>query len=72
MQLLPGGPNAEKSATLPSEWLKGPHFTSDPARQQYVLDNDLLNLPESITSFLEFYEARRLELEKRLRLALGV
>lgn len=72
LQLLPGGPNAEKSATLPSEWLKGPHFTSDPARQQYVLDNDLLNLPESITSFLEFYEARRLELEKRLRLALGV
>lgn len=72
LQLLPGGPNAEKSAALPSEWLKGPHFTSDAARQQYVLDNDLLNLPESITSFLEFYEARRGALEKRLRLALGV
>ena len=72
LQLLPGGPNAEKSAALPSEWLKGPHFTSDAARQQYVLDNDLLNLPESITSFLGFYEARREALEKRLRLALGV
>ena len=72
LQLLPGGPNAEKSAALPSEWLKGPHFISDATRQQYVLDNDLLNLPESITSYLEFYEGRRVELEKRLRLALGV
>ena len=72
LQLLPGGPNAEKSAALPSDWLKGPHFISDAARQQYVLDNDLLNLPESITGFLEFYEDRRMELEKRLRLVLGI
>ena len=72
LQLLPGGPNAEKSAALPSEWLKGPHFISDAVRQQYVLDNDLLNLPESITSFLDFYEGRRVELEKRLRQVLGV
>jgi hypothetical protein len=72
LQLLAGGPNAEKSAALPSEWLTGPHFISDAARQQYVLDNDLLNLPESITSFLDFYEGRRVELEKRLRQVLGV
>jgi len=72
LQLLPGGPNTEKSATLPSDWLKGPHFTSDAARQQYVLDNDLLQLPESITDFLEFYERRRGALEKRLKLVLGV
>ena len=72
LQLLPGGPNAEKSAALTSEWLKGPHFISDAVRQHYVLDNDLLNLPESITSFLDFYEGRRLELEKRLRKVLGV
>ncbi len=72
LQLLPGGPNVEKSAALPSEWLQGPHFTSDAARQQYMLDNDLLDLPESITNFLEFYENRREKLEKRLRHALGV
>lgn len=72
LQLLPGGPNAEKSAALPSEWLKGPHFTSDEARQRYVLDNDLLALPENITDFLNFYESRRVELEKRLRVVLGV
>jgi len=32
----------------------------------------MLNLPESITGFIEFYDARRVELEKHLRLALGV
>jgi hypothetical protein len=49
LQLLPGGPNIEKQATLPAEWLRGPHFKSDPARRaQYVLDNDLQLLPEDL------------------------
>ena len=72
LQLLPGVPNIEKSAALPSDWLQGPHFPSAAARQQYELDNDLAGLPENITGFLEFYEARRNALEKRLRLVLGV
>jgi len=72
LQLLPGGPNIEKSAALPSEWLSGPHFASEASRQQYILDNDLLALPENITDFIDFYESRRTELEKRLRKALGV
>lgn len=72
LQLLPGGPNIEKSASLPSEWLSGPHFASEASRQQYILDNDLLALPENITGFIEFYDSRRTELEKRLRKALGV
>ncbi len=72
LQLLPGAANVEKQAVLPAEWLHGPHFTSDAARTQYVVDNDLEDLPASITGFLEFYELRRAALESRLKSALGM
>jgi len=72
LQLLPGLPNIEKQATLPAAWLKGPFFPSDAAREQYVRDADLLELPEGLDGFLDFYEARRKRLETRLKLALGV
>jgi len=72
LQLLQGAANVEKQAALPAEWLHGPHFTSDAARSQYIVDNDLQDLPASITGFLDFYEQRRVALESRLRQALGV
>ncbi len=71
MQLLQGGPNIEKQATLPVEWLDGPHFASEAAKTQYINDNDLGDLPRDITGFLGFYASRRLKLEKRLRDAVG-
>jgi hypothetical protein len=72
LQLLPGIPNIEKQATLPGAWLKGPFFPSDVARDQYIKDNDLQNLPEGLDGFLAFHEARRKRLEARLKGALGV
>lgn len=72
LQLLAGGPNVEKLATLPAAWLRGPYFTSDATRAQYILDNDLQDVPESITGFLQFFASRREKLERRLKLALGV
>jgi hypothetical protein len=72
LQLLGGTPNVEKQASLPAAWLLGPHFTSSVQRETYVADNDLQDLPEDVTGFLDFYEQRRKRLEQRLRAALGV
>ena len=72
LQLLQGSVNVEKQAVLPSEWLTGPHFTSEAAKTQYINDNDLGDLPQQITGFLDFYDLRRKALDARLRLALGV
>lgn len=57
---------------MPAEWLHGSHFTSDAARSQYIVDNDLQDLPAEIAGFGEFYDRRRTALEARLRHALGV
>jgi hypothetical protein len=82
VQLLPGGPNQEKQATLPKDWLSGPHFTSDAQREQYVRENDLDTLivkdppekvlPDGMLAFPKFFDARRKSLEGRLKRALGV
>jgi hypothetical protein len=79
LQLLPGIPNIEKQATLPADWLDGPFFPKDPpdrqksaAREQYVRDNDLQEVPAGLIGFLDFYSARRKRLETRLKAALGV
>jgi hypothetical protein len=72
LQLLQGTVNVEKQAVLPAEWLSGPHFTSEAVRTQYVIDNDLVDIPIDITGFAEFYDERRMKLDERLREALGV
>ncbi len=71
LQLLGGGPNQEKQAQLPSEWLDGPHFPTPEARESYIADNDLEGLPDDLTGFLPFYAARAQRIEQRLRSALG-
>lgn len=71
LQLLPGMPNAEKSDHWPWEWLQGPHFPSDIARDNYRAQNDLDLLPTSLHGFLDFHEARRMRLSSRLEKLLG-
>lgn len=72
LQLLPGSPNIEKRAALPHDWLNGPHFASAAARQQYIIDNDLLDVPEDLLGFDSFWSRRRSALELRLKNVLGV
>ena len=67
LQLLDGLPNVEKQDVLPSEWLKGPHFASDSARQHYGQENNLDILPDSLGGFLDFYDKRRDRMAVRLR-----
>jgi hypothetical protein len=72
LQLLQGTPNVEKQALLPADWLNGPHFPSEAARQQYVIDNDLVDVPSDLLGFGQFWTQRRTALETRLKAALGL
>jgi hypothetical protein len=72
LQLLAGGPNIEKQATLPADWLAGPNFPSDAQRRAYATENDLLALPMDFEHFLEFCEGRRERMQRRLQSILQV
>ena len=72
LQLLAGTANVEKTNKWPWEWLAGPYFVSDAARDHYRAQNDLDLLPESFEGFLAFSSARRERIEARLRDLLGV
>ena len=61
----------EKQATLPSDWLAGPHFPTDEKREHYLEQNDLHGLPLALDRFLDFHAARRELMAGRLRLLLG-
>jgi len=71
LQLLPGIPNIEKQATLPSEWLVGPHFPTAEKRERYLEQNDLRGLPLELERFLAFHAARRELMASRLRDIVG-
>ena len=68
LQLLAGGPNIEKSATLPREWLEG--LGRKKAAEHRRL-HDLGEVPAAVAEFDEFYEARRDRLLGRLEILLG-
>ena len=64
LQLLEGVVNNEKRAKLPAEWM-AEHFGG--AERQHHVDLHLLGeVPAEITSFLQFYEARRERLRERI------
>jgi len=68
LQLLAGGPNIEKSATLPREWLDGlgPEKSAEHRRL-----HDLGEVPAAMADFNKFYETRRDRLLGRLERLLG-
>lgn len=67
LQLIDGLVNIEKQNVMPDQWIAGPHFQTDAARQHYVDENDLAGLPGDLLGFLSFYEQRRTRMEHRLR-----
>lgn len=71
LQLLEGPANLEKSDTMPRQWLRQRFPGNKDARQDYMTYRDMQDLPECITKFLDFYEARRKRIERRLRRLLG-
>lgn len=66
LQLLEGPVNEEKKAVLPTEWLHR-EYPNPASRQQYCENHLLGALPEGITGFGEFYEARRQLMKARLQ-----
>jgi hypothetical protein len=72
LQLLPGGPNIEKSDMGPAEWVRGPHFPSDEKRKAYLAENDFEGLPLELSEFLTFYRERRARMKARLVALIGV
>lgn len=67
LQLLDGIPNIQKQDVMPGEWLAGPHFTTEQARQRYIEDNDLDGLPGELRDFFSFSGQRRERMAARLR-----
>lgn len=68
LQLLAGGPNIEKSATLPKDWLDG--LGTEEAAEHRRL-HDLGEVPAKMVDFNQFYVARRDRLLGRLETLLG-
>ena len=70
LQLLEGPRNTEKSAKMPDEWL-AQTFSDPSSRLNYKNLHLLGDVPDSITQFDVFYEARRERLKERIRRLLG-
>ena len=71
LQLMEGSANIGKSDKMPMEWVMENYPDRD-AREMYLASHDMHDLPDSITEFLTFYEARRQRIAARLRGLLGV
>ena len=70
LQLLQGAVNIEKNATMPAEWLSA-RYTDDASRREYEERHLLGHVPESLTEFDTFYEARRSRLKEEIKKLLG-
>jgi len=70
LQLLPGPVNVEKRAALPRDWLYK-HFSEPEQRDQWLLTYDISSLPGSLAGFMNFADARRHRMGRRLAQLLG-
>ena len=70
LQLLPGAVNTEKSAAMPTEWLARA-YPDEGRRRSHVRDHLLGTVPEEMTGFVEFYDARRTRLVSEIKRLLG-
>lgn len=70
LQLLPGGENIGKSERMPLDWAREKYPNPD-ALQGYLEQNDMVDLPETLDGFLDFYDGRRERLRDRLVAVLG-
>ena len=70
LQLLPGEVNTEKNATMPAEWLSRTQ-SDDASRRDYEERHLLGDVPDLITEFDTFYDARRERLKERIKELLG-
>jgi hypothetical protein len=70
LQLLPGVENIGKSERLPLDWARE-RYPDDKALRGYLEQNDMLDLPEDLGGFRDFFDRRRDRLRSRLVGVLG-
>ena len=70
LQLLPGQVNNEKRASMPADWLLKT-YPDKGVRTEYQERHYLGDLPDDISEFDSFYEARRLRLKESITSLLG-
>ena len=71
LQLLPGQVNTEKSATMPVKWLARTYPDDKPTEAVHPTIHLLGFVPEEMTGFVEFYDARRERFVERIKRLLG-
>lgn len=71
LQLMEGPVNVAKQDKLPAAWMKG-HYPDHGALAAYWARHDLGDVPDDITQFMAFYDARRQRIAERVRSILGV
>ena len=67
LQLLQGAENNEKRANMPAEWLSQSRCDPEAYKDQHLLGE----VPEEITEFDVFYNARRVRLKLKIKQFLG-
>ena len=70
LQLLANDSHLEKGTKLPAEWLQAA-FPNEEKQREHENLHLLGHVPESMTEFLDFYEARRDRLKDRITALLG-
>lgn len=70
LQLLVGTINNEKRAKMPHEWYAA-QWPDELARQQYLQNQAINSVPDSLVEFEAFYALRRATLKKRIEVALA-
>ncbi len=66
LQLLTGDINSEKRAKMPADWLDEQYKSNPDGRREHCKSHLLGDIPTEITSFEEFYETRRQQLQARI------
>ncbi len=70
LQILPDAVNTEKNAAMPAQWLART-YPDEGRRRSHVRDRLLGAVPEEMTGFVEFYDARRPHLISKIKRLLG-
>ena len=71
LQLLQGTQNYEKSDRMPADWLDQTYPGEPAGRRQYENIHRLGDVPEEMTEFRVFYDARRTRLKEEITRLLG-
>jgi hypothetical protein len=71
LQLMEGPVNQSKQDKLPAEWITQ-HIPHEGARADDAMRHQLGTVPEDLTAFMDFFNARRERIERRAREVLGV